>query len=65
MNFSANITHLDFSNASIDGDQSIIQIEEGCLIITLKNLNLNFTFDYEYISEPAIFVDVGNTMFML
>ena len=51
------------SNSSIDPSPPIIQIGDGDFNFAFSNLNINVTTDYQFISDPPIFADIGEANF--
>ena len=55
--FDLNSTHV--ASASIDPDTPLATINNGSTTFAIKNLNLNVTTDYAFVSDPPIFADMG------
>lgn len=55
--FDLNSTHV--ASASIDPDTPLATINNGSTKFAIKNLNLNVTTDYAFVSDPPIFADMG------
>lgn len=45
--------------ASIDPTPAFIQIEDAFAIYGFQNLTFNLTSDYQYITDPPMFADIG------
>ena len=57
--FNYELEDIHIASATIDPTPPIITINNGSVTLAVKNLNLNVTADYSYISEPPIFADIG------
>lgn len=60
MTFNYNLTNFHFlDGADIDGSFPIIDIGYNNFVFQIIGLNLTLAFDYEYVSDPPIFADIG------
>ena len=50
---------LRIANASIDSEPPLIQIGDGDFTMAVSNLTMNVTTDYQFMSDPPIFADIG------
>jgi hypothetical protein len=58
ISFDFNVTQLTFPQAALDPTTPIIQLGENKARFQI-NLTLEAEFDYQYISDPPIFADIG------
>jgi hypothetical protein len=58
ISFDFNVTQLNFPQASIEPSLPIILLGENKARFQI-NLTMEIEFDYEYISDPPIFADIG------
>ena len=55
-----NITGLKVAESSVNASMPIIKINEDSGVFQFSDLNLNFTFDYFYVTNPPILADMGS-----
>ena len=59
------IWDIKLSSASISPTPSIVTIENGYCTLSLKDLTLNVTADYSYVTNPPILADIGEASFLI
>ena len=53
-------SEMKISNASISPAVPIVKINNGWCTVAVKDLTLNLTADYSYITDPPVFADIGD-----
>ena len=59
LEIASNITNISIVNATLAEQDRLISLYDDYLTLNVNNMNLHLDMDYEYISDPAIFVDIG------
>ena len=54
-----NVTNLKIAEAYLDGQTPVVQIGDGQMRFQLADFTLELSFDYEFITDPPIFADIG------
>ena len=58
-----NLTNFRFLDTWYNGSAPIIDIEYDSYTLVIDGVNLTLAFDYEYVSDPPIFADIGTAKF--
>jgi hypothetical protein len=54
-----NVTGISVIKAELDGTVPIVKIGDGQFRFELANFTFDLSFDYEFITNPPIFADIG------
>ena len=63
LTFNYNLTNFRFIDAAYDGSDPILDIGYDYVVFQVSGVNLTLAVDYEYVSEPPIFADIGTFSF--
>jgi hypothetical protein len=59
MNITFNVTNFRFTKSELNPKGPIIQLGDNYALFSINELSLDVEFDYQYISDPPIFADIG------